>query len=235
MTRPQDRQFILSIFDEAVLAGARPFRCAEVLGLALRTLKRWQQNLHDQRPHAQHPTPDNALSEHERKEILRVCNLPENASKPPAQIVVALADQGIYLASESSLYRILRDNKMQHHRGRAQAPKSKSKPTSHVAKAPNQVWCWDVTWLPSNISGKFYKMYVILDLYSRKIIASEVWNEENSQNSISLIQRAHLAENLAANHAACVFTGIMAVLSKPPPCWPLCIRWASTHLIPVPV
>lgn len=192
-------------------SGARQIKCAEVLGLSLRTLKRWRITRDDDdpdgRPKATRPLPANALTTPERTEILRQCNLPENASKPPAQIVVELADQGTYLASESSFYRVLRDARQQHHRGRARAPRAPATKATHCATAPNQVWCWDITWLPTRVSGRFFKLYVILDLFSRKIIASEVWEEENAAHSQSLLRRAALAENLAMLHHPVILHG----------------------------
>jgi transposase InsO family protein len=181
--------------------GARQSRCAEVLGLSERTLQRWRRNDEEEpdgRTRAVRPVPGNALSEEERAEVLRQCNRPENASKPPAQIVVELADQGIYLASESTFYRILRSEGQQHHRGRARAPRARKPRPTHRADAPNEVWCWDITWLPSHVAGLFFKLYLILDLFSRKIVASEVWAEENAEHSQTLLRRAALAENLAA-------------------------------------
>lgn len=192
-------------------AGARQSKCAEVLGLSLRTLKRWRAGLaHDRadgRPRAVRPAPANALSAQERAEVLRQCNTPANASKPPAQIVVELADTGIYIASESSFHRILRQARQQHHRGRARAPRPPAPKATHTAAAPNQVWCWDITWLPSNVAGLFFKLYIILDLFSRKIIAAEVWEEENARHSQTLLRRAALAENIAANDHPLVLHG----------------------------
>lgn len=197
--------------NEAMQQGARQHKCAEVLGLSLRTLKRWRVSLRrnrpDGRPTAVHPTPRNALSREEQAEVLRVCNTPENASKPPAQIVVELADQGLYLASESTFYRILRKAHQQHHRGRARAPRAPIPKPTHTASTPNQVWCWDITWLPTTLAGRFYKLYAIIDLFSRKIVASEVWEEENAEHSKTLLRRAALAENLAAKHQPLVLHG----------------------------
>jgi putative transposase len=188
-------------------SGARQSKCAEVLGLSLRTLKRWRRNHGDGRPTACRPTPPNALSAEEHAEILRLCNEPGNASKPPAQIVVELADQHSYVASEASFYRVLRKYNQQNHRGRARAPRKTIQPVTHTARAPNQVWCWDITWLPSTVSGIFFKMYVIMDLNSRKIVASEVWDQENAAHSIQLLQRAYLAENLAVQNYPTVLHG----------------------------
>lgn len=96
--------------NEAVDAGARKEKAAQELGLSVRTVQRWVEDdkvKEDQRPVITRPTPSNKLSEAERSQILAVCNQPEYASIPPSQIVPRLADEGQYLASESSFYRIL--------------------------------------------------------------------------------------------------------------------------------
>ena len=100
--------------------------------------------------------------------MLDVCNSQEFASLPPSQIVPRLADQGRYLASESSFYRILRAADQQHRRGRSQPPRHVPAPTSHAATGPNQVWSWDITYLPSLVRGQYYYLYLIEDIYSRK-------------------------------------------------------------------
>jgi len=188
-------------------AGARQSQCAEVLGLSTRTLRRWRTASADGRPGASRPIAPNALTAAERTEVLRQSNLPSNASKPPAQIVVELADNGQYLASESTFYRILRQAGQQHHRGRARAPRPPAPKPTHTASAPNQIWCWDITWLPSTLAGSFYKLYVILDLFSRKILAWEVWEHENAENSRTLLRRACLAENIAAQQSPLILHG----------------------------
>jgi len=199
MTRPQDRCRILFLVDEAVTAGARSWRCCEVLGLSNRTLGRWRTDPGgtDARTTTLRPRPANALSQQEREAIVLLCNTPENKDKPPAQIVPEMADRGIYIASESSFYRTLRENKQLNHRGRARAPRQMEKPI-HRANGPNQVWVWDITYLRTNIAGIFLHLYVIMDLYSRKIVAAEVWAEENAEHSKTLLQRAGLSENIAA-------------------------------------
>ncbi len=106
--------------------------------------------------------------------MLDVCNSQEFASLPPSQIVPRLADQGRYLASESSFYRILRAADQQHRRGRSQPPRHVPVPTSHTATGPNQVWSWDITYLPSLVRGQYYYLYLIEDIYSRKGVGWEV-------------------------------------------------------------
>ena len=93
---------------------------------------------------------------------------------PPCQIVPALADEGTYIASESTFYRVLREEKMQNHRGRSQEPGKHGKPTSYCATAPNQVWTWDITYLSGPVKGIFFYLYLIIDIFSRDIVGWEV-------------------------------------------------------------
>ena len=86
------------------------------------------------------PEPANKLSAEERAAVLDVCNSVEFASLPPSQIVPKLADQGRYLASESSFYRILRADGQQHHQGRAKPPVRRKPPASYEASGPCEIW-----------------------------------------------------------------------------------------------
>jgi len=111
----------------------------------IRTLRRWQAapgDLEDKRGQARHYRPQ-ALSAAEKDAILNVCNTPAYQSLPPSQIVPKLADQGIYMASESSFYRILKASNQLNHRGKAKASYPHPKPLALVAYAPNEVWSWD--------------------------------------------------------------------------------------------
>ena len=110
----------------------------------------------DKRPDAIRPEPSNKLSEEERQTILNTCNEPEYANLPPSQIVPTLLDEGIYHASESSYYRVLKAADQLHHRGRSQAPKNVGKPTSYTACKANELWSWDITYLASTVKGQFY-------------------------------------------------------------------------------
>lgn len=113
---------------------------------------------------------------------------------PPSRIVPRLADEGIYLASESTFYRILKAHGQGQRRGRARAPGRPKPPTSHTATAANHVWSWDITYLPSPVRGQYYYLYLFEDLYSRKAVAWEVHAEENGALAAGLVQRAVMAE-----------------------------------------
>ena len=103
--------------------------------------------MQDLRPLAETPSPANRLSDDERDQIVATCNAAEFASLPPSQIVPRLADRGIYIASESSFYRVLRQRGQNHRRGRARAAARLKPPATFEAKGPRQVWSWDITWL----------------------------------------------------------------------------------------
>lgn len=181
------------IIEEAVVAGARRFMACAELGLSVRTVQRWQHRPEDGRPTALRPAPSNQLTLAEREQILAVLNQPEHASLPPHQIVPKLADQGRYIASESTFYRVLKAAGQQHARGRAKAP-VKRVATTHLATAPNQVWCWDITWLPTVIKGQYYYWYMMKDVFSRKLVANEVHVIESSNLAARLLTQGCLSE-----------------------------------------
>lgn len=192
-----DRQRAVELIDEATAAGARRFKACAELRISERTYRRWTVEgavRADQRPEAPHPTPGNKLSDEERQAVLEVCHSEEFASLPPSQIVPRLADQGRYLASESSFYRVLRAEGQQHHRGRSKPPASRKPPTSYQATGPCQVWTWDITWLPGPIAGIFFYLYLIVDIYSRKIVGWEVYARESAEYAAIVVRRAVWAE-----------------------------------------
>src|SRR3954453_15362950 len=80
-----------------------------------------------------------------------------------------------------SFHRVLRDHGQMRRRGRARPPRSAGPPSTHVATAPGQVWCWDVTFLPARVQGRWFYLFLILDLYSRKIVGHEVHDTDQAE------------------------------------------------------
>jgi len=197
----EDRQSLSQHIGAAHDAGARLHLACEIAGIDVRTLQRWKAHAGltagDGRPQAIRPLPSHALSEAERAELVRVANEPRFAAVPPARIVPMLADDGVYLASESSFSRVLRDAGQAAHRGRAKKPRTVRAPTTHIASAPKQVWCWDMTYLPAIVVGVWFHLYLILDLYSRKIVGWEVHATDDSVHAAHLVRRTALAEGIA--------------------------------------
>lgn len=142
--------------------------------------------------------PANKLSEAERETILKTANEAKFANLAPSQIVPKLADEERYLASESTFYRILRAEKQLAHRGRAKAA-SKKRPEPVVATAPNQLWSWDITYLGTTVKGLFFYLYLIMDVFSRKIVGWEVYAEESADHAAKTFRKAYLREGIAGH------------------------------------
>ena len=153
MTRLEDRQTLVRDIEQACADGSRLAPACALAGIDARTLRRWQSGdglrRGDRRPDADRPMPSHALSEAERARIIEVANEPRFAETPPARIVPALADEGVYLAGESSFHRVLRAHGQMNRRGRARPPRASGPPRTHIATRPGDVWCWDVTFLPA--------------------------------------------------------------------------------------
>jgi len=203
MTSLPDRQHAVALIAQAQHDGARLAKACDVLNLSVRTYQRWTRQgdvTADQRPTADRPTPSKKYSPQERDAMVSLCNQPEYRSRPPAYIVADQLDQGRYVASESTLYRVLRERGQVHHRGRQQAPQRKRRPTTHQANGPNQVWSWDITWLPGPARGTWFYLYLIMDIYSRKIVGHEVHHSETGILAAELVERACWREHIAGHN-----------------------------------
>ncbi len=191
--------------DQACAEGARLASACAAVGLSERTLQRWRaggaingdRRSREHRPQGHVRSPANRLSPEEQAAVLAVANAPRFASLSPHQIVPALADEGRYLASESSFYRVLRAADQLARRGRVKAP-ARVRPQPLVASGPNQVWSWDITYLASTVRGMFFYLYLIMDVYSRKIVGWEVYPEESAEHAASVAHKAYLREGVCA-------------------------------------
>lgn len=199
MIRASDRIKAVQLIDEAVKNGASAEKACAELTISQRTYARWKARMEetgsceDLRPTAERPAPPGKLTEEEEQEVLHVLSMPEYADLPPCEIVPALADQGLFLCSESTMYRIMKKHRLSKHRG-PKKEKARKAISTYAARFPNQVWVWDITYLPGPIKGSFYYLYVITDLYSRFIVGWEVWAEQSAEHAAQLIQRASLLQ-----------------------------------------
>lgn len=130
--------------------------------------------------------PRNKLDDLERQRILAIANSPEFGHLPPSQIVPRLTDQGKYIASESSFYRVLRAANQLRHRA-ATKPAQGRKPRALAASQPNQIYSWDITYLPTTVKGVYLYLYLFLDIFSRKIVGWQVYDEESSDLAAEVI------------------------------------------------
>jgi len=189
---------ILGLLDEAVSSGARWSKACEALGVDRRTIQRWKrQDVGDDRRAGPLKKPANALSEAERAHVLDVVTSPQYRDKSPKQIVPLLADQGEYIASEKTIYRILHASSMATYRAIPKAPSKRHRPAPLHATGPNQVWSWDITYVQTTVRGIFYYLYMVMDIWSRKIVGFEVFDRECSELAAWLIQATYRAEGVA--------------------------------------
>ena len=172
-------------------------RCAEVVGISARTLQRWgrEEDGGEDRRRGPNTVPGNKLSEHEERRLLRVLTSPENRDLSPRQVIPALAEQGTYIASEATAYRVLHKHDMQKHRTNTR-PRTSKKPDELVATAPNQVYCWDITYLKRNVLGTFFYLYLVTDIFSRRIVAARVYVAENDEYAAELFTEVTEREGL---------------------------------------
>jgi len=168
-----DRRHVLELIGEAMTQGCRKEKACEALELSVRTVQRWEREGSVDRRKGSRAIPANRLSDVERERVVAVLNAPAHRDKSPNQLVPMLADQGEYIASESTMYRILREDKLLAHR-QGSAPARRHESTARLATGPNQVWSWDITYLASPVRGMFFYLYLIMDIYSRKIVAWQV-------------------------------------------------------------
>jgi transposase InsO family protein len=187
---------IVELIEEARAAGAGLSPCCRALGLDPRTVQRWKaQDIGDDRRHGPKTTPRSKLTESERREVLAIANSPAYRNKSPKQLVPLLADQAIYIASESTIYRILREEDQLAHRGRAKPPESRP-PREHRAMGPNKVYSWDITYLRAPIVGMFYHLYLYVDVWSRKIVGFRVAEVEDGVIASQLLCDVCAAEGV---------------------------------------
>jgi transposase InsO family protein len=192
----------LEILEAAVAGGARAREVAVLLGLGLATLQRWHRSFKSDgdgvdRRKGSHRHVAHRLSAEERQRILLTCNEPEFAALPPGQIVPILADRGRYIGSERSFYRVLHAHGQAHRRGRTRPPQEPRPVPRLRADGPNQVWSWDITYLPTTVRGVWLYLYLVIDVWSRKVVAWDVAGREDPAIAADLVSRACLRERIS--------------------------------------
>ena len=179
---------IVADIEAAVTAGAARAPACALVGISVRTVERWRGAHPTDARHGPKHVPANTYSAAERRAICATVTALAYRDLSPHQIVPRLADQGVYLASESTIYRVLRAEDLLTRRGRAKAPVARLV-TAQIAHGPNQVWSWDITYLPTPVRGVFLYLYLILDVWSRKIVGAHVYDTESAAHAAALFTR----------------------------------------------
>ena len=192
-----ERVRIMTWVTEARTAGARQSKACQSIGISAKTFQRWVKpdNQQDGRLDARHDV-SNKLTELERQRVIKVANKPEYAALSPSKIVPLLADKGEYIASESTFYRILKSEKQLQHRLPSKPVRSVNKPRALKATAPNQLYSWDITYLPTRVLGLFFYLYLVIDIYSRKVVGWQVYEMESSALAADLMTDICQQENI---------------------------------------
>lgn len=202
MTLLPEREKVIVLVAEAVASGARQERACEVIELSERSLQRWQidqaAGTGDRRP-VRVQTPKNRLSAEERARVLAIANSAEFGHLPPSQIVPRLVDLGEYVACESTFYRVLKAENQLKHRGAEQPSKPRSKPRALCAMAPCELFSWDITYLPTQVKGIYFYLYLFMDIFSRKIVGWQVYDAESSDLAGDVMRDICAREGIAPN------------------------------------
>ena len=228
------RVSVMQMIGEAVQGGARVAPACALLGFSERTLQRWQlgDEVSADRRSLRHAAPSHKLSAQERTTLLAVANSAEFGHLPPSQIVPRLADQQRYVASESTFYRVLREENQLAHRRAERVARKRSKPRAACATQSNRLYSWDITYLPTGVHGQYFYLYLFIDIFSRKIVAAQVYAQESSVHASDMLkdlcarERIHPeqlvlhSDNGAPMKGATMIStlrvlGVMASLSRP--------------------
>ncbi len=186
------------LVSELVSEGCRIKGCCSSLGIPRSSYYR-RMMPEKYGPRKPRPAPANRISEDERNQIRVQLHEPRFVDRTPREIVPTLMDEGIYIASIRTFYRILEgDGELQERRLQASHPKQQAPILE--ATAPNQVWSWDITRIKGPWKGKFYYLYVMIDIYSRYIVGWMLAERENARKAQHFIRETasrHLGENVS--------------------------------------
>lgn len=169
-------------------AGARISSICNILEVSDRTLQRWQQNIEPDKRKASVRTVQHKLTDSERKRVIEIACSSRFKDLYPSEIVAVLAQEGTYIASESTFYRILRDEKLLSHRRKSKPPVKREKPRLK-ATAPEQLFSWDITWLKTEVAGIYFYLYLVVDVFSRKIMQWEIHTSESSVQASAMLNK----------------------------------------------
>lgn len=178
---------ILEAITEAQHAGARLSKACAVVGLTARTVERWRRDPEQgDRRRGPISRPANALTDEEEQQLLAVMTSARYRRLPPKQLVPALADDGLYLASESTCYRVQRKHGLRRPPRPIERQATPRPRSVHEATGPNQVWSWDITWLPTVVRGRYLYLYLMMDVWSRRIVGWTVEVRESAEIAAAL-------------------------------------------------
>jgi putative transposase len=166
-------------------------QACRVAEISARTIERWRKHPEaDDGRCGPHHRPNNALTPTEEAQIVAIMRSSQFAHLSPKQLVPRLADQGLYLASESTFYRLQRRYGLRVTTRAMSRTDVTRAVTLHRATRPNQVWSWDITWLPTTVRGIYLHLYLVMDVWSRRIVAWRIADGDSAEIAAELITQA---------------------------------------------
>jgi len=182
---------ILNAIGKAQSGGARLSQACQIAGISARTIERWRGDPHaDDGRCGPHRRPANALTPTEQAQLMGLMMSTRFAHLSPKQLVPQLADRGLYLASESTFYRLQRRYGLRVRRRAIARTDITRATTLHRAAGPNQVWSWDITWLATTVRGLYLHLYLVLDVWSRRIVGWCIAERGSAEIAAELITHA---------------------------------------------
>jgi putative transposase len=148
------------------------------------------------------PTPSRALSSEQRADVLAILDSDRFADKAPRQIYALLLDNGEYLCSVPTMYRILAEEDQVRERRNQRRLPAYVKPEL-VAREPNQVWSWDITKVPGPVRGMYYSLYVAIDIFSRYVVGWTIAPTENAALARAFLGEAFEREGIRPGQLVC--------------------------------
>lgn len=155
--------------------------CCDCIEISTRTYIRWKQGIIKDRRKGASKRVARKISEIGRQRIIDTCCEERFKDLNPYCIFTTLLDEGNYIGSVSTFYRVLRDANLLSHRRKSRPGHKRTKPTELSASGPNQIYSWDITYMKTMIRGVYYFAYVVLDIWSRKIVCWEIHDRESSE------------------------------------------------------
>lgn len=188
----EEKQQALELVKEATAAGARKEKACETIGVSIRAFQRWDRRCTlDARKGAAKRIP-RKLTEEERQMVIDTACGQRYKDLNPYEIVALLAENGVYIASERTFYRVLKAEGLLHHRGNVKPSVRRPEPEELVATGPNQIWSWDITWLKTDVRGIFYYCYMIKDIWTKEIVGWEIHDREDDELAAAMFKRLQM-------------------------------------------
>ena len=178
-------------------SGSGKKKACEAMNIPIRTLERWMINPTDDKRKTIKNIPPNKLTTIDIEDIKSISCSERFKDLSPNEIVPILAEEGVYIASERTFYRVLKIEELLTHRSESDPPKQRYKPDEYIATGPDQVWSWDITYLLTEIKGKYYYLYLVEDIWSRTIRGWEIYDYERSEYASELMTKICIENNIS--------------------------------------